>query len=630
MIINRHGRVVEWYASAQTTFGYTRDEAVGRTLSELIIPLPDRAAYAQHLESALGVDEVYVFDQQVNALHRDGHVFPCELAMHAFPTVGTRLFTVYPRNLSETQRAQARSAGLHQLTRGLAGVLTPEEVAQVVLNEAQHLMGARAVIVLGLDETGAHLQSWGQAGFSSLMADWFTQVPLNSALPVAEAARTGEALFLTGDEIPQRIPDLATLRDAELRRAAVLPLVVSDRVTGVLGLGFEGDHPFDDAERGFLTSVATVCAQALERARLYELTRVSETRYRSLVEATSQIVWTTPPSGAFDTDQPAWRAYTGQSVEAHLGWGWAEALHPEDRDAITQGWTQAYQSRTTFEGEARVRRHDEVYRLMEIRAVPVLDNAGLLREWVGVLTDITEQRLAQEELRERTRALERANGELDAFSYSVSHDLRAPVRHMFSFLGLARRALSTGANDKAAGYVSTAENAATRMNTMIDALLTLSRTSMQPIQLGPVDLQRLVNRVRQDLDLENTDRQVAWEIGNLPVVQGDSGTLELMLMNLLSNAVKYTSRRDRAVIRVWAEERPQAWAVFVADNGAGFDPRYAERLFGVFQRLHRADEFEGTGVGLANVRRIVERHGGQVWADAVPGKGATFAFTLPK
>jgi len=462
------------------------------------------------------------------------------------------------------------------------------------------------------------------------MTAWFKQVPLNSTLRVAEAARSGEALFLTGAEIQQREPGFVGARDAALRRGAALPLVVGDQVTGVLGLGFEDDRPFDEAEQVFLTSVATVCAQALERARLYELTRMSETRYRSLVEATSQIVWTAPPSGAFETDQRAWRVYTGQSAQAHLGWGWTDALHPEDREVIRQGWTRAHQAQTVFGGEVRVRRWDGMHRHMEMRAVPVLGDDGMLREWVGVLTDVTEQRQAQEELRERTRALERANDELEAFSYSVSHDLRAPVRHILGFLGLARRALGTGVNDKTTQYITIAEDAATHMNAMIDALLTLAKTSMQPLQLGRVDLQVLVSRTQQDLEPDVGDRKVTWDIGNLPVVQGDQSTLGLVLMNLLSNAVKYTGHRDQGIIRVWAEERPQAWAMFVADNGAGFDPQYAQNLFGVFKRLHRAEEFDGTGVGLANVRRIVERHGGQVWADAVPGEGATFAFTLPK
>ncbi|SMB80519.1 PAS domain-containing sensor histidine kinase [Deinococcus hopiensis] len=234
------------------------------------------------------------------------------------------------------------------------------------------------------------------------------------------------------------------------------------------------------------------------------------------------------------------------------------------------------------------------------------------------------------QLAEEQRKLAAANEELEAFAYSVSHDLRTPVRHIMGFNQLLRKTLGAAAGEKSTRYLTVIDEATARMNTLIDAMLDLSRTSRLPLRPGLVDLGELVRDVRAELEVDAADRQVEWRVSPLPLVIGDPDTLRQVLVNLLSNALKYTRPRPQAHIDVWTEERPEAWAVFVRDDGVGFDPRYSGKLFGVFQRLHRQDEFEGTGVGLANVRRIINRHGGQVWAEGVPGGGATFAFSLPR
>ncbi|SMB86175.1 ATP-binding protein [Deinococcus hopiensis] len=233
-------------------------------------------------------------------------------------------------------------------------------------------------------------------------------------------------------------------------------------------------------------------------------------------------------------------------------------------------------------------------------------------------------------LTERTAALTAANEELEAFAYSVSHDLRTPVRHILGFNDLLRKTLGDTADVKATRYLTVVDDAARRMNILIDAMLDLSRMARVPLRFGPVDLGALLEAVRVELEPEMQDRTVLWVMSPLPLVAGDYDTLRQVVTNLLSNALKYTLPRDEAKVEVWTEEDPEEWRVLVRDNGVGFDPRYGDKLFGVFQRLHRVDEFEGTGVGLANVRRIVQRHGGRVWAQGTPGEGATFGFSLPK
>ena len=230
----------------------------------------------------------------------------------------------------------------------------------------------------------------------------------------------------------------------------------------------------------------------------------------------------------------------------------------------------------------------------------------------------------------QTASLTAANEELEAFTYSVSHDLRTPVRHIHSFTELLRKSLQADLNPLAERYLTVVGEAADRMNTLIDAMLDLSRSSRHPLRFTAVDLGVLVGSIQAALNPETLDRQVVWTLGDLPTVLANQGTLRQVLSNLMGNALKYTRPREEARIEVWTEDQGEQWIIRVRDNGVGFDPKYRERLFGLFQRLHPERDFEGIGVGLATTKRIVLRHGGEVFAEGHPGEGATFGFTLPK
>ena len=247
---------------------------------------------------------------------------------------------------------------------------------------------------------------------------------------------------------------------------------------------------------------------------------------------------------------------------------------------------------------------------------------------------VTTQRDALEartqELVARTRQLEDSTQELQAFSYSVSHDLRTPVRHMIGFLHLAQKALDGKLDERSARYLEVVEQAGEQMNTLIDAMLNLSRASQQTLRPRVLDLNRMVTQIQAALLPDQLTRNVEWEVAALPQVWGDWDALKQVLTQLTENALKFTCTRNPAVIRVWAEDQGETWKVCVGDNGLGFDPRYQDRLFNLFQRLHSDKEASGTGVGLASVRRLILKHGGQVFAEGQVGEGATFGFTLPK
>ena len=235
-----------------------------------------------------------------------------------------------------------------------------------------------------------------------------------------------------------------------------------------------------------------------------------------------------------------------------------------------------------------------------------------------------------QELAVRTQELETSTQELQVFSYSVSHDLRTPVRHMTGFLKLARKALNGRLDEQSARYLDVVGQAGEQMNTQIDALLDLSRAAQQSLRPRVVDLNQLVTQIQITLTPDQLSRNVEWKVTALPEVWGDRDALIQVLTQLTENALKFTRTRDPAIIQVRAEDQGEAWGVFVQDNGLGFDPRYQDRLFNLFQRLHSAQEATGTGVGLAGVRRLVLKHGGQVFAEGQVGQGATFGFTLPK
>jgi K+-sensing histidine kinase KdpD len=242
-----------------------------------------------------------------------------------------------------------------------------------------------------------------------------------------------------------------------------------------------------------------------------------------------------------------------------------------------------------------------------------------------------EIRKLNQELTNRAAELESTNKELESFAYSVSHDLRAPLRHLVGFSELLQKQAASLLDDKSQRYIKTILDSAKRMGKLIDDLLSFSRIGRAETKKSLVNLEQLVKDVVSEIEQETRGREIAWKIDALPVCYGDRSMLMLVLANLVSNAVKFTRMRTRAEIEIGcAAGDNDDLEVFVRDNGAGFDMQYANKLFGVFQRLHRADEFEGTGIGLATVQRIIHRHGGKVRAEGAVEQGATFYFSMPK
>ena len=255
--------------------------------------------------------------------------------------------------------------------------------------------------------------------------------------------------------------------------------------------------------------------------------------------------------------------------------------------------------------------------------------------------DITEIKLAEDAIRrlneelerrvdDRTAQLEASFKESEAFSYSVSHDLRAPLRHISGYVSLLTSHFHDSLSEKGKHYLDTIADSTHQMGILIDDLLQLSRTGRQEMRQANVDMNDILQEALKIVKHDTSDRPIDWIIARLPHVFGDHNLLLLVWINLLSNAVKFTRLKKKARIETGFREEDHEYLFFVRDNGAGFDMQYAHKLFGVFQRLHSSAEFEGTGIGLANVHQIILKHGGRTWAEAEPDKGATFYFSLPK
>lgn len=244
------------------------------------------------------------------------------------------------------------------------------------------------------------------------------------------------------------------------------------------------------------------------------------------------------------------------------------------------------------------------------------------------MADLTRRRGAQERALADDKALKAVNAELEAFTYSVSHDLRAPIRQIEGFARILEEHLGNSADDEVSHSLRRIQEGTRQMDRLIDDLLQLAQLSRQDPKRLRISLDPLVRDVLANLRTESTGRDIEWRIKSLPPVVGDAGLVHVLFTNLLSNAVKYTRTRQKAVIEVGHMVRNRELVIYVRDNGVGFDMKYSDKLFGVFQRLHGTDQFEGTGVGLATVQRIVRKHDGVIWAEASPDAGATFFFTL--
>jgi PAS domain S-box-containing protein len=319
---------------------------------------------------------------------------------------------------------------------------------------------------------------------------------------------------------------------------------------------------------------------------------------------------------------------------------WIDIIHPEDRDRVWTAVEKQVRGEAAYEIEYRVRHNDGGWRDWLARGSVLRDANGNPYRWVGAITDITERKQSEEELTKyrehleeligaRTAQLEAANRELEAFSYSVSHDLKMPLRAIAGFSNILIEDHYGKLDDEGKHLLDVVRGNTQKMGQLIDDLLTLSRIGRKEIDLLEIDMHKLARTVFDEIKATVPEREIQFDIKALPPAYGDEGLIRQVFFNLLFNAIKFTRFRENSIIEVGGYAEGIENVYYVKDNGAGFDMQYADKLFGAFQRLHSDKQFEGTGIGLATVQRIIHRHGGRTWAQGKVDKGATFYFTLP-
>ncbi|MEH1891394.1 MAG: PAS domain S-box protein [Nostoc sp.] len=394
---------------------------------------------------------------------------------------------------------------------------------------------------------------------------------------------------------------------------------------------------------GFVLDLSERQAALRDRNQVEAALRESEARFRQLTDTAPLLVWMSGTDKLFYYFNKPWLEFTGRTLEQEMGNGWAEGVHEDDFQHCLDTYINAFDARQDFKMEYRFRRNDSEYRWILDTGVPRFTPTGEFLGYIGSCVDIHARKVAEaalqqlnemleQRIQERTLQLEVANKELESFSYSVSHDLRAPLRHIAGFIELLqKRHNSTSTLDEISQrYLRIIAETAKQAGILIDELLTFSRMGRTEMRYINLNMEQLVQEIKRDLVSQTSGRTINWHIKSVPEVQGDPSMLRLVLHNLIGNAVKYTQTRNPAEITIGSTENENEVVFFVEDNGVGFNMQYVHKLFGVFQRLHSDQEFEGTGVGLANVQRIIHRHNGQVWAEAVVDSGATFYFSLPK
>jgi PAS domain S-box-containing protein len=397
--------------------------------------------------------------------------------------------------------------------------------------------------------------------------------------------------------------------------------------------------PERDSE-GSITRWLGTCTDIEELKRAHQTIRQSEQRFRLLSESIPQIVWTATPSGDVDYCSPQWFQYCGAAAGGIPGTGWLDILHPEDHGTGLDDWQRALRDGDRFESQQRLRRaSDGSYRWHLFRGVPLRDPSGAIVQWVGTITDIDDQKrqaaILENLVRERTIELERSNRELEHFASVASHDMQEPLRKIQAFGDRLRNRCAAELNDTGRDYLERILSSTGRMRDLINDLLSFSRVTTKARTFSPVDLDAMARDVVADIEGQILSTGGHVELGPLPTIDADLTQMRQLFQNLISNGLKFSRAEEPPRVRISGrildpdDRGIRHCEVRVTDNGIGFDTVYLDRIFQVFQRLHGRSKYEGTGVGLAICRKIVEIHGGMVTAESSPGSGSTFIVVLP-
>jgi PAS domain S-box-containing protein len=591
---NIYGKIYDANEAFLGMLGYSRsDMSQGKINWKDVIRADEQLLHAERVQRAIAGEPASPYEMRFN--HKDGHVIDVLVGyamLEGAPDTGY----AFVLDISERKRAEAALEESAQRFRFMAESM-PQKVWTAKPNGDIDYMNNNWVDYAGID-----LRQLEQAGWMSLVHpdDMVTTLALwNDA-----KAQCGNF------QIEHRLGRKDGAYRWHLTRA--LPM----RDAGghiIMWVGTNTD--IDDMKRA---------DQALKER---------EERFRVMADTAPIMIWVGDEQGGLLYGNKWWLDFTGLTPEETMGTGWLENVHPDDRDGVRDAYLQALRERKPYEGEWRLLRAcDHTFRWIVCTGVPMMTTDGGFTGYVGTMVDITEQKRINEELEnrvsERTAQLQAVNKELESFSYSVSHDLRAPLRTIDGFSQAIMEDYGEKLDSDGKRYLQRVREGSQQMAQLIDDMLTLSRLTRGDIKKEPVDLSAIARGIAEDLHGHEPQRNVDFIIQDGITVQADKRLIQAVLQNLFGNAWKFTSHHPKALIEFGRIDQPGGPVYFVKDDGAGFDMAYADKLFGAFQRLHDTSEFPGSGIGLATVQRVINRHGGKIWAESAVEKGATFYFTL--
>ncbi|MFC5521720.1 PAS domain S-box protein [Polaromonas jejuensis] len=635
--------------AAVESYGYSTSEFLSMTLFD-IRPEEDN----DRLREQLGEDATAKRERVSRHRRKDGAIFPVAIVSRPVQYAGRAARFVVVMDVTAQVKAEKdvqdylftlqRAA---DATQAITWHQTLEGTMQEVAEQARGVIGTHQSMVsftVGSD--------WTQAINALSISEKYANDRGRIALPDgsgidALVCENNRSMRLTQAELEAHPRWQGFGRDAgkrpPMRGWLAIPLMGrTGKNIGLLQLSDKYEGEFTQQDEYVAMELAQLASIAIENAQLLEeisqlnagleqkvaertvaLAR-QEALFRALAEQAPQLVWTAKPNGAATYFNRTWLELVGGELDDWTGSKWFAVIHPEDLPSVQAGWQEAMTNRAQYVGIRRILAKDGSCHTMSYRASPVLDSQGEVAFWVGIDADITEVKAIE-------AALRLSNQELEAFSYSVSHDLRSPLNTIDGFSRLLAKQLTGNESEKVQHYLSRIQAGVAQMGQLIEDLLSLAQVSRVQLQQEAVDLSALAHGILGERQARQPGRDVVVQIETDLQAHGDGRLIRVVLENLLSNAWKFTAQQARAEIMVGQKFDAAGLPVFfVRDNGAGFDMAYADKLFNPFQRLHAASEFPGTGIGLATASRVIGRHGGKLWAEAAPGRGACFFFTLPR
>ncbi len=598
VITDPNGTIQSVNSAFTALTGYTAQEAVGQNSRLLKSGKQDEAVYRNLWQT---ISSGRVWSGELTNRRKDGSLYTEEMTITPVRSADGTIarYIAIKQDVSERKRIEAGAAQLAAIVAYSSDAIISKDLDGTILTwnaAAGRLFGYAAEAVIGQ----------------------------NIALLIPEDCKAGEIAILEKVRKGEGVQHYESIR---LKKDGT-PLAVSLTIS-----------PVKDAA-GNIVGTSKIIRDISEHKRAEEALRASSAYARSLIEASLDPLVTISAEGKITDVNEASVQATGVPRQEIIGTGFSDYFTEPEK--AREGYRQVFSKGFVRDYPLAIRHRSGSITDVFYNASVFRDEQGQVLGVFAAARDITERNRAREEIlklnaeleqrvHDRTAQLEAANRELEAFCYSVSHELRAPLRHIGGFADLLAKSAGPGLQDKSRHYLEEILDSTKQMGCLIDDLLLFSRMGRAEMRLQPVDLKQLVEEAKKQLEPENKGRDIRWKQSALLEVQGDGALLRQVMLNLLSNALKYTRPRQPAEIEIGCDgSSPQETVVFVRDNGVGFDMEYAHKLFGIFQRLHSDEEFEGTGIGLASVRRIIARHGGRTWAEGKVNAGATFYFSLPK